>query len=85
MNLKEWALLFLVVLSLTACSKLTKTTDFEPEPLTIYTPEESDTAVITVTDQDGVCLYQYEGSVDIRRATDGKAYITVKQNNQVTK
>ena len=85
MNLKKWALLFLVVLSLTACSKTTKTTDFEPEPLTIYTPEETDIAVITVTDQNGVCLYQYEGSVDIRRATDGKAYITVIQNNQVTK
>lgn len=84
MNLKEWALLFLVVLSLTSCSKTTEVTDFEPEPLTIYTPEDADTAVITVTDQNGVCLYQYEGSMDIHRAADGKAYITVVQNNQVT-
>lgn len=84
MNLKEWALLFLVVLSLTSCSKSTEVTDFEPEPLTIYTPEDADTAVITVTDQDGICLCQYEGSMDIRRAADGKAYITVVQNNQVT-
>lgn len=36
MNLKEWALLFLVVLSLTSCSKSTEVTDFEPNPLTIY-------------------------------------------------
>lgn len=85
MNLKEWALLFLVVLSLTSCSKSTEVTDFEPEPLTIYTPEDADTAIITVTDQNGVCLYQYEGSMDIRRAADRKAYITVVQNNQVTK
>lgn len=85
MNLKEWALLFLVVLSLTSCSKSTEVTDFEPEPLTIYTPEEADTAIITVTDQNGVCLYQYEGSMDIRTAAEGKAYITVIQNNQVTK
>ena len=85
MNLKEWALLFLVVLSLTSCSKSTKTTDFEPEPLTIYTLEDTDAAIITVTDQNGVCLYQYEGSVDIRRAADGKAYITVVQSNKVTK
>lgn len=85
MNLKEWVLLFLVVLSLTSCSKSTEVTDFEPEPLTIYTPEDADTAIITVTDQNDVCLYQYEGSMDIRRAADGKAYITVVQNNQVTK
>lgn len=85
MNLKEWALLFLVVLSLTSCSKSTEVTDFEPEPLTIYTPEDADTAIITVTDQNGVCLYQYEGAMDIRRVADGKAYITVVQNNQVTK
>lgn len=85
MNLKEWVLLFLVVLSLTSCSKSTEVTDFEPEPLTIYTPEDADTAIITVADQNGVCLYQYEGSMDIRRVADGKAYITVVQNNQVTK
>lgn len=85
MKLKECALLFLIVLSLTGCSKSTDAGDFEPEPLTIYTPEEADTAVITVTDQNGVCLYQYEGSVDIRRAADGKAYITVVQSNKVTK
>ena len=85
MNLKEWALLFLVVLSLTSSSKSTEVTDFEPEPLTIYTPEDADTAIITVTDQNDVCLYQYEGSVDICRASDGKTYITVVQNNQVTK
>lgn len=83
-NIAKGALVCLLAYSLTGCTEETKDT-FEPEPLTIYTPEEADTAVITVTDQDGVCLYQYEGSVDIRRADDGKTYITVAQNNQVTK
>lgn len=83
-SIAKGALVCLLACSLTGCTEETKDT-FKPEPLTIYTPEESDTAVITVTDQDGVCLYQYEGSVDIRRAAEGKTYITVVQNNQVTK
>lgn len=75
---KKWAFLFLVVLGLTECSKSTDAVDFEPEPLTTYMPKDADTAVITVTDRDGVCLYQYEGFMDIHKAADGKTYITVK-------
>lgn len=83
-NIAKGALVCLLACSLTGCTEETEVT-FEPEPLIIYTPEDADTAVITVTDQDGNCLCQYEGSMDIRRAADGKAYITVVQNNQVTK
>ena len=83
-NIAKGALVCLLSCSLTGCTEETKDT-FEPEPLTIYTPEDADTAINTVTDQDGVCLYQYEGSVGIHRASDGKTYITVIQNNQVTK
>lgn len=83
-NIAKGALVCLLACSLTGCTKETEVT-FEPEPLTIYTSEDADTAIITVTDQNDVCLYQYEGSVDICRASDGKTYITVVQNNQVTK
>jgi hypothetical protein len=55
----------------------------DPTPLIIHTEESSDIGIVTVLDENGNCLYQYRGAVDIWMAGDGNTYINIQQNNQV--
>lgn len=72
------------VLCLTGCATSESEEDHpDATPLIVNTEENSDIGVVTVLDEQGNCLYQYRGVVDIWLAGDGNTYINIQQNNQV--
>lgn len=71
-------------LCLTGCATSESEEDHpDATPLIVNTEESSDIGVVTVLDENGNCLYQYRGAVDIWMAGDGNTYVNIQQNNQV--
>lgn len=83
-KMKRIFVVFLGALYLTGCAASEPEGNYpDPTPLIINTEESSDIGVVTVLDEQGNCLYQYRGAVDIWLAGDGNTYINIQQNNQV--
>ena len=65
------------------CCGTEQTTAPDPEPLVINTVESGDDMLLTVIRDNGETVFQYEGNVELRKGTDGKAYGIIYLDEEV--